>query len=166
MKKDMDSNTETNMQWYELMEKVVDQGKLSGGQMAIFTTNPELQNFAKKDMHFYQVLVEYIFVTVFDNKLQPALEWIYTEIDSANISDHPIAQAFVSHVERLGIKKESYKGALQKFDSEPVEHAQEIANKWTFSYFERESNELVSFKTQLVVAFIEEWRRANSEVDT
>ena len=160
----MDSNKKTGMQWYELMEERVDQSKLIGGQMAIFATSPELESF-RKGGHFYQTLVDYIFVTVFDDEFQPALEWIYTEIDSANISDHPIAQAFVSHVERLGIKKESYKGALQKFDSDSVERAQQIALNWAFSAFEPGSDELVAFKTGLAGAFLEEYLRARNEVD-
>lgn len=160
----MGSNKSTDMQWYELMEERVDQAKLSGGQMAIFATSPELESF-KKSGNFYQTLVDYIFVTVFDDEFQPALEWIYTEIDSANMSDHPIAQAFVSHIERLGIKEDLYKGALKKFDSDPVECAQQIANKWAFSAFEFGSDELVAFKTGLIDEFLKEWTRAKDEME-
>jgi hypothetical protein len=161
----MYSNARTDAQWHELVREA-DQAKISGAQMAIFATNPELENFVKKDMHFYQVLVEYIFVTAFSGQLQPAFEWINTEIDSASMSDHPIAQAFVSHVEKLGFGEELYKGALKKFDSNPVECAQKMVNKWIFSHFELESNEIVAFKTGLVLAFIEEWIHANNEAGT
>jgi len=160
-----ETNKRKNKEWLDLVHNTLTNGasqensigpSIMGSMTAMVSVTPDLKNFMPEDPAnpWSSIIPSFDSIESFINsKLvneQRRFEFLMAEFDSASQSDHPIAMAFVGRIFMYGVDEEMYKGAINKYNSNEVESAQNALNMWSMSCFEAASDEMVAFRTKLV----------------